>query len=202
MHFSNLDAYFHMAAHGDQEAYQLLYKEFRSRAEQVIKNSGFNLAKYPGIRGDFDELTDREFLHCMNDYDSEKGTFSHYVEYILGTRVLREAQEIIFKWTTKTVDLDYDEAELVMAERETPQSYSEKMTNEYAVRDFRLRISSSTRHISNEERLERRLLILLYAGCKASEIREKLKISEGKYRILLEKVKESEDITKLKLELK
>ena len=202
MHFSDLDAYFHMAAHGNQEAYQFLYKEFFSKAERALKSAGYNLTKYPGIHGDFVDLTDNEFLNCLNDYDSEKGNFSHFFDFILTARVVPEAIELICRWATKKIDLDYEEAEMVMAEKETPQSYSKKRTDSYAISNFRLRMSSSAQRLSNEERLERKFLLLTYAGCKAGEIKKKMKITDSQYRTLLQKVRDGEEITKLKLELK
>ena len=83
MRFSNWDAYFHMATHGDKEAYQFLYKQFANKAKYIIRIA---LKEYTNLvvnPEDFCEFIDYLFLRIINEYDFNRGAFRKYCDYVM-----------------------------------------------------------------------------------------------------------------------
>ena len=95
MHFSKLDAYYHLATHGDSEVYDSLYKEFTSKANNLISAIIKNYSFYSGIPADFSDLIDKIFFRVLKEYDMNRSSFSSYVEFVFNTRLANNATSII-----------------------------------------------------------------------------------------------------------
>ena len=200
MHFSELDAYYHIATQGDSEAFNVLYKEFHNKAKNLvnlIKNTG----NYSGNPGDFDDLIDKTFYRILNEYNPERGTFSAYVEYVLGNRFSINAKSIFI--TNQATFAPLEE----IVEDSTPlESFPDPnqipMSDDIAINQFKLRISSKGKSRSFSDRIRDRIVILQYAGYKNTEICEILNITYSQLRTHLTYIKNHEDVVNLKLELK
>lgn len=201
MHTNDIDAFFHMASHGDKEAYKTLYGLFVERANKLVTATIKRNSNFRGFPGDFCGLIDELFLKAINDYETEKGTFSTFVNWLLDRR-LRNAvlQEIIeIQAYTKTIDyadIDYDEIETL------PDSDSMIITDQIALNDFKLKISTPNVHKTQDERQRDRVLLLNYAGYKMVEISQILNLSYSTVKRILDKAKEDEDLYNIKLDLK
>ena len=68
MHSPNLDACFYLASHGNKEAYQKLYEEFRKRAEKTIKIAQHPFSNLSGNQLDFSDITDCLFFKIINEF--------------------------------------------------------------------------------------------------------------------------------------
>lgn len=201
MHTNDIDAFFHMASHGDKEAYKTLYGLFVERANKLVTATIKRNSNFRGFPGDFCGLIDELFLKAINDYETEKGTFSTFVNWLLDRR-LRNAvlQEIIeIQAYTKTIDyadIDYDEIETL------PDSDSMIITDQIALNDFKLKISTPNVHKTQDERQRDRVLLLNYAGYKMVEISQILNMSYSTVKRILDKAREDEDLYNIKLDLK
>ena len=200
MHFSELDAYYHIATQGDSEAFNVLYKEFHHKAKNLvnlIKNTG----NYTGNSVDFDDLIDKIFYRILNEYDPERGTFSAYVEYVLGNRFSANVRSIFI--TNQATYAPLEEVIEDLPPLETlPDPNQIPMSDDIAINQFKLRISSKGKSRSFSNRMRDRIVILQYAGYKNTEICEILNITYSQLRTHLTYIKNHEDVVNLKLELK
>ena len=201
MHTNDIDAFFHMASHGDKEAYKTLYGLFVERANKLVTATIKRNSNFRGFPGDFCGLIDELFLKAINDYETEKGTFSTFVNWLLDRRLKNAVlQEIIeIQAYTKTIDyedINYDEIEAL------PDSESMIITDQIALKDFKLKISTPNVHKTQDERQRDRVLLLNYAGYKIVEISQILNMAYSTVKRILDKAKEDEDLYNIKLDLK
>ena len=198
---SNLDKYFHMASHGDKEAYQLLYKEFVDKANSVVRTTIQNYSKFQGIPEDFCDVIDDLFFEAINEFEQEKKSFSTYVDYLLSHRLVGAVKSEIHRIQTYIADIDYDDSEVKAVEL-LPDPDHSSMAGELAIMRFKAEIATPSSHKTKEQRLRDRVLTLLYAGYKNKEICDKLNITYAQLRRVLEKIEDDEEINNIKLDLK
>lgn len=202
MHFRNLDAYFHVASHGDPEAYKILYEEFVRKAKYILKTTLKNSYNYPVIPEDFSDYIDSLFFDIINEYDPERGSFSWYVDYILKVRLDGKVKKAIAENQIDydVFDLDEDPELDPMELLSDPDQKS--IVEDIAVSNFKLKLASPKEHRSRKEKLQDKVLLLQYAGCKNAEIARQLNLTMNELRGYLKKVKADEKVINLKLELK
>ena len=191
-----------MASHGDSEAYDTLFKEFYSRAETLATYSGLKLSKYTGISAEFHEVVEKMFFKILNEYDKDKGTFGHYAEFCLGQRLPQKIAIIVGRWNEDDSDIDLDEAERKNAETTSLEYASAEMRRNIQFRKLKLKIGSPNASVKPKQKLQRKVALMVYAGYRPIEIKQKLHLSESKYRTIIENLKKDEDIINLKLEMK
>ncbi len=202
MHFTNMDAYFHMASHGDSDAYKLLYSNFLSRAIVVAKMAGLSLTKNPGISAEFQDFVDSLFFKIINEYGREKGLFGHYIEYCLSQRLVPKVSFLIGRLKEEITDWDIEQAELINAELITSEMSNTAIRREVEFNRFKMKIASPNNGFKESTKLKKKVALMIYAGFKAIEIKQKLKLTESRYRTIVEKLKKDEDFINLKLEMK
>ena len=202
MHFRNLDAYFHVASHGDPEAYKILYEEFVRKAKYILKTTLKNSYNYPVIPEDFSDYIDSLFFDIINEYDPERGSFSWYVDYILKVRLDSKVKKAIAENQIDydIFDLDEDPELDPMELLSDPDQKS--IVEDIAVSNFKLKLASPKEHRTRKEKLQDKVLLLQYAGCKNAEIARQLNLTMNELRGYLKKVKVDEKVINLKLELK
>ena len=202
MHFRNLDAYFHVASHGDPEAYKILYEEFVRKAKYILKTTLKNSYNYPVIPEDFSDYIDSLFFDIINEYDPERGSFSWYVDYILKVRLDSKVKKAIAENQIDydIFDLDEDPELDPMELLSDPDQKS--IIEDIAVSNFKLKLASPKEHRTRKEKLQDKVLLLQYAGCKNAEIARQLNLTMNELRGYLKKVKADEKVINLKLELK
>ena len=194
MHFSRLDAFFHVASQGSNEAYQLLYNEFLYRARIKINLTADNSLKFTGFSEDFLQFLDELFLGVLNDYDGTKGSFTYFVDYVLNLRIPPKVVAAVQKRNNIYQVKNEVGEDMDIEDFADPNQNS--VVYDVAMEDFRHRISSSSRNVSNETRLKNKIAMMRYAGYKKSEICRILKITDGilrKYLKLMSKSGQSDD---------
>lgn len=202
MHFRNLDAYFHVASHGDPEAYKILYEEFVRKAKYILKTTLKNSYNYPVIPDDFSDYIDSLFFDIINEYDPERGSFSWYVDYVLKVRLDGKVKKAIAENQIDydIFDLDEDPELDPMELLSDPDQKS--IVEDIAISNFKLKLASPKEHRTRKEKLQDKVLLLQYAGCKNAEIARQLNLTINELRGYLKKVKADEKVINLKLELK
>ena len=202
MHFRNLDAYFHVASHGDPEAYKILYEEFVRKAKYILRTTLKNSYNYPVIPEDFSDYIDSLFFDIINEYDPERGSFSWYVDYVLKVRLDGKVKKAIAENQIDydIFDLDEDPELDPMELLSDPDQKS--IVEDIAISNFKLKLASPKEHRTRKEKLQDKVLLLQYAGCKNAEIARQLNLTINELRGYLKKVKADEKVINLKLELK
>ena len=200
MHFSLLDAFFHVATQGSQEAYRLLYNEFLNRARGKINLAADNSLKFTGFSEDLLQFVDELFLNILSDYDSTKGSFAFFADYVLNLRIPSKVAAMVQK-RHKTYQVKNENGEDMDIE-DFADPHQNSISYEVAMEDFRLRISSPNRYITNDQRMQNKISMMRYAGYKKIEICKMLKISEGTLRKYLKLIKNSDASDDFKLDLK
>ena len=201
MHFCKLDAYFRVAAQGNDEAYLKLYDEFRLRAKNTIITTINQNPNFAGNPEDFMDLIDKLFFSAINDYDAERGSFSGFVDYILTKRLANKVQNEIYAQLNTYAPLDksfdgHSPIELIADPSQKP------ITSDIAVKNFRAQISSPAIHKTKVAKIKDRILLLQYAGYSIREICHELNLTMGQLRGYLKKIKEDDEIENFNLEMK
>lgn len=201
MHFTKLDAYFYMAAQGDQEAFDYLYKEFYFRARHTIRVLLGNQPNYPGNPEDFEDLIDSYFCSVVNNFDPIRRTFSSYMDYVCKVRLTNQVKDIIIRFIQKTAELEpfFDEITPVEAIQDPNQI---PMTSDIAINGFKYKIASPRKDKTNLQRIRDKIILLQYAGYSNLEICKHLHMTYSQLRTHLSHIKEQRDIINLKLDLK
>ena len=202
MHFSNMDAYFHLASHGDEQALSLLYKEFVNKAEASIRLLGSNYSKNRIFPEDFCDYIDFLFFKILSEYDNERGSFSRYIEFVLSTRLRTKVMEAIME--DKPVYMNCDDSddgtinpiEIIKDPNEVP------MLSNIVIDNFKATIASPNKNRTNSERTRNKVLMMQIAGYNNSEICRKLNLTPGELRGIIHRMDEDEEMINLKLELK
>lgn len=196
-----INAYFHLASHGEKEAYNSLYKEFVNRANKKIKNTTRANSNFLGFSGDFCDLIDELFFKAINEYGPEKGTFHSFVDFLLSRRLVPEVKKKIYLIQSYTMDIDFDDEDVNSIEYIQDPNHT-SLTDDIAVLDFKQMIASPNAHKTREKRLRDKVLLLQYGGYKNKEICEILKITYAQLRRVLEKARGDDDLNNIKLDLK
>lgn len=196
-----IDAYFHLASHGDNEAYKLLYKEFVGRANYVIKQTVKNNSQFRGFSGDFSDLIDELFFEAINGFEPEKKTFSAYVDYLFAHRLVGAVKSEIHCIQNYIADIDFEDESIKSIEM-LSDPVQPSVQNEIALMNFEATIASPNRHKTKERRLRDKVLTLQYAGYKTKEICDALGLTYSQLRRILNLIKEDDEIINLKLDLK
>jgi len=202
MHFSNLDAYFHLASQGDQEAYKILYEEFVNKAKYVLRSTLRNSLNIPVIPDDFSDYIDSLFFKAINEYDPERGSFSWYVDYLINRRMEDQAIKAIVRNKVDYDYLDYEELMETDCADYLPDPDQKSMSEYLAVENFKYKLASPKEHRTRKEKLEDKIMLLQYAGYKNVEIAKKFNMTINELRGHLKNIQKDEKIVKLKLELK
>ena len=198
----DIDRYFHMATHGDNEAYKLLYKEFVNRANIVIHNTIKTNSKFTGIPADFCDVIDDLFFQAINEFEQEKKSFSAYVDYLFSHRLVGAVKTEIHRIQSYMTDVDYTDDEEVKSIELLSDPTQPSIQNELVLEDFKQTIASPNKHKPKNKRIRDKVLILQYAGFKNNEICKALKITYPQLRRILMKMEKDEEITNIKLDLK
>lgn len=196
-----IDAYFYMATKGDKRAYENLYSDFVKRAKKVIRTVCHISTKFSGIPEDFSDLIDKYFFQILNEYDSERGSFSNFVDYILTKRFFYNVQTLFIERMNNSFSLDdeFDGSKSIELVEDPSQT---SIQSDIMLNNFKQRIASSNRYRTQEERTQNKILMLQYAGYSNYEIAKQLKMTIGELRGFLKKIRSDNDIVNLKLELK
>ena len=201
MQKNDIDTFFHMASHGDKEAYKMLYKEFLKRADYVVANTIKNNSNFQGFPRDFGELIDDLFFEAINTFTNEQKTFSSYVDYLLSRRLVYAVKNEIHMIQSYIADIDYDDEDVKTIEL-LPDPQQPSLQSEIAINDLKLIIASPNKHRTKDRRQRDKILTMKYAGYSNKEICDALKISYSQLRRILVKAEDDEEIANIKLDLK
>ena len=201
MHFSKLDAYYHLATQGDSEAYDSLYKEFTSKANNLISSIIKNYSFYAGIPADFSDLIDKIFFRVLREYDMNRSSFSSYVEFVFNTRLANNVTSIILDSMNdfKLLDDMFEEQNFIDAAADPNQI---PITKDIAIQNFTYKIASPNKSKSKKERIRDKILLLQYKGYTNVEICKVLNITLGQLRGYQKQISKDKDIINFKLEMK
>ena len=201
MHFSKMDAYYHMASQGDPDGFEELYKEFTAKASNLIKIHIRSYQIYTRNPEDFSDIVDKIFFRIINEYDPERGSFSSFVEYIFGVRLAGRVKTMIFELLNLCDGIPQVIDEIVDADA-IPDENQTSYQTEIALSSFKLRIATPSSSKTRKERERDRIILLRYAGYNYQEICKIMKIDYNELRYNLELMKNDKEIANLKLELK
>ena len=201
MHYRNLDAYYYMASKGNKEAYYELYKEFRKRANSLIRITLNQMSNYTEIPVDFSDFIDTQFFRAINEYEVEKGNFTYYVDYILKLRIPSKIKSIVVEYANLYAQVEAKSADTRVIELMADPN-QQSLQSEVARDRFKASITSPLKNMSNVDRLRNRIMLLQYAEYSNKEICEQLHLTVGELRGHLEKIKKDKRVVKLKLEMK
>lgn len=201
MHCHNLDAYFRLAAHGNKEAYQKLYAEVRKRADVIVQVTLNQISNLSGNPVDFSDYIDTLFFKMINEYDSNRGSFSNYVDYTFAHRLTAKVQCEAIDYSNQVALLDesFNDAKAVELIADPNQKSIQK---EIALKNFKAHISSPSRYKTIYNRTVDRILIMQYLGFSIKEICKALKLSLSQYRSYIRKMKDDQKVVNFKLEMK
>ena len=191
MHFSRLDAFFHVASQGSHEAYQLLYNEFIYRAKIKVNQIADYSLKFTGFSEDFMQFIDELFFDALNNYESTKGSFTYFADYVLNLRLPPKVMTEMQK-RNRAYQVRNEEGEDMDIE-DFADPYQMTVSDEVEIEDFRQRISSPSRNISNEKRLQNKIAMMKYAGYKNIEIARSLNMDENTLRKHIKAIKRNEN---------
>lgn len=202
MRFSNLDAFYHVAAKGNQEVYNLLYKEFQSLSIKAIDRSMLASMKSTEIHDDFLDYIDTLFLKTINDYDESKGTFSHFCDYIINHKIVMKINEVVgqnknFHFSLDDIVADDKTFNDIMCDADAPS-----IQDELVFEKFKFMISSPKRNLTKEKRLANKIMEYRYYGYNDKEICKILKVTPGVFRGIVKRLNDDEEVNNFKLELK
>ena len=201
MHYSNLDAFFHMASRGDTEAYEKLYLLFKRRCQNMVNTIVSNYSNFTGIPDDFSVYIDGLFFKAICEYDSARGSFSWFADYLVNNRlrieVLSSLSDLAEKYADVNELLDEKTFEDVFADPE-----QDSVPKEVSKNSFQYKIASPNKNKTILKRKIDRILLLKYAGYTQREIRSIMNLSRQNYRTLLEKAQEDEDMINFKIDMK
>ena len=201
MHLLNIDAYFHLASKGNKEAYNTLYQIFTKRAKLIINSKIHSSPNYTGIPEDFTDLIDKYFFQTINEYDVDRGSFSNYVDFVLATRLAPKVESLLIANVNTYASLDDEFGDSNAIECiEDPNELP--MSTTIALNSFKQIVASPNFHLSNEERLHQKIMMLQYAGYKDTEIQKYLKLTPGELRGHIKRIQNKGEMLNLKLELK
>lgn len=201
MHLLNADAYFHLASKGNKEALNTLYDIVIKRAHYIIKSKLRNSPKFSGNPDDFSNLVDKYFFQIINDYDSSRGSFSNYIDFVLETRLSAKVESNLISQAMLYAPLGNEEEDSSSLEWFADESET-GMPSTIAMNSFKQMISSPSLKMGVEERIHQRIMMLQYAGYKNIEIAKILKITPGELRGHIKRIQEKDEILNLKLDLK
>ena len=202
MHFSAIDAYHHLAAKGDPEAYTKLYLDFTKKARRIIKTAISSFKNYQENPGDFSEIVDIMFFKTLNEYAQERGSFSAFQDLVLTKRLAYKVQLKLINESNMYAPLDQDvDEEFEMIEAIPDPNQIPHMT-EAVIKKFKHKIATPNSHRTEEERFRDRALLLLMAGYKNVEIARILNLSLGEFRVKMSKLFDDPEVINLKMELK
>ena len=197
----DIDSFFHMASHGNKEAFNCLYEEFVRLANNVVKGTIKKASNFRGFSGDFCDLIDDLFFLAINKHEPERGSFSAFANWLFDKRlkdaVLKEIVELqTYSKTYESDDEEVDEIE----DYADPDSLP--FTDQIALDDFKLKIASPNMHKSVPDRRRDKILTLFYAGYKRTEISKILKLPYSFVRHTIDDVLNDKDFNNIKLDLK
>lgn len=201
MHFIKLDAYYHLATQGDREALKFLYKDFFNKAKLIAKSCISSYTNYSGNPDDFWVLIDKMFFRMLNDYDSTKGTFASYVEYVSCKKLAAEIASTLALEVSNYAYICTDIEEYFGIEN-LPDPDQIPMQTDIAMEKFKYVISSKNRNKTNFERIRDKILLLQYSGFSNVEICEHLNITYSQLRTHLKNIQDDRVVINLKMELK
>ena len=198
---NTFDLYFHLASHGNKEAYNLLYEAFIQKANLVVISTFKNNSKYMGFSDDFCGIIDDLFFYAINNFEPEKTSFSTFVDYLLYHKLVGAVKSEIHRIQTYVAEIDFDDNDVNGIEL-VSDPIQPSIQSEILIKNFQLSIASPNKNKTQKRRLRDRVLILQYAGYKNKEICEKLKITYAQLRRIYEKMKDDEELLNIKLDLK
>lgn len=202
MQFPRLDALFRKASMGDKEAYQTLYNEFQRRANELLRQTIRNTIKFRGNPEDFSDLIDDVFFKSINEFDEDRSSYTSFADFVLKSRFIPYVQRTLYEIQANTVTF-YDENSKgtedcdFLADPNNVEPMTESVMN-----NFKLKIASPLTGKTKEEKMRQRILLLQYAGYNKKEMANILDITYNQLRFYLEKIKDSDEVVNLKLELK
>lgn len=201
MHLSRLDAYFHVASHGDKDAFEELYQIFKTKALNYVYQAFHKIQKSSGNPRDFQDYIDTLFFKTINEYDCDRGPFSTYVEYVFTQRLLPKVQSILVDNLNKQTSLDeyFDDSKSIEL---IADPNAEEPGKQIAIANMKLRMSSRNNRMSNLNKLRNKILLMIYAGYSNIEICKELHLTLGQLRGHLAKLKKDEQIINFNLEMK
>ena len=201
MHFCNMDAYYHMATKGDAGAFHELYIIFHKKSKLIIKESIDLYREFSVNSYDFYDLVEETFQQLINDYDSERGSFSTYLEYILSNRFAINVRTILYNY----VNMFVPPLEWNGGDRDIDQFCDEdsaSIASEITLNSFKQKIASRNKYKTQTTRIHHKIMLLQYAGYKNSEICKILNMTYSQLRTIRSQMQDDEEVINLKLELK
>lgn len=196
-----LDAYFYLSSQGDKEALEKLYDKFVSSAYTYIRLAICSVPNSHVNPKEFSNLVDNLFFKILNEFDTSRGYFSVYVDYVLSLRLMNKIKAILIERSINNITRSVTPDELDLLDNLSDPDEAE-LSKTVALNNFRYKISSNNNHKSAEKRTRDRILLLQYAGYTQKEICKKLNITLGVLRGYLSRMKNDDDLINLKLELK
>ena len=200
MHFSEINAFFHLASQGDQEAYEQLYWLFVRRAKFIIRSTIELSSNFSGNPYDFSDLIDKLFFEAINNYEAERGQFCVYCDYLISKRLANVVKQTLYDDQIYRADMEYSDDDQFMDRLADPDSNN--MLSEIVIDDFKYKIASPNKHKSKERRIRDKVLMLQLAGYSNKEICQKMNMTYSSLRWLVDKARDDEDLINLKLDLK
>lgn len=200
MHHADIDACFHLAAHGNKEAYQKLYNEFRRRAELRINIIVSQMTILSGNPIDFSDLIDSLFFKLINEYNYDRGSFSNFMEYTFSHRLTSKVQSVAFAYQNQIAAIGSNNDFQTIETLADPTQRT--IQEEIALKNFKTRISSPNRNKKLVDRTMDKILAMQYAGLSTKEICERLNLSPARYRNYIKKIQDDDRVINFKLEMK
>ena len=200
MHHAEIDACFHLAAHGNKEAYQKLFNEFRRRAETRINIIVSQTTILSGNPIDFSELIDSLFFKLINEYNYDRGSFSNFMEYTFSHRLTSKVQSVVFAYQNQIAAIGNNNDFQTIETLADPTQRT--IQEEIALKNFKTRISSPNRNKKLVDRTMDKILAMQYAGLSTKEICERLNLSPARYRNYIKKIQDDDRVINFKLEMK
>ena len=190
-----------MAAQGNKDAFDELYGQIVNRSTEIIY---LELHKIPNLTGnldDFSDYIDYLFFKIVGEYDSDRGAFSAYVDYVLNHRVAFKVQKDIIDGLSLYTSLDrsFDDLKSIELLADPNQK---PIPQDIAIKNFRYKLASANKPLNVKQRMRNKILLLQFAGYTYDEICKELHITKGELRGHIKKIKEDDELINFNLEMK
>lgn len=197
----NMDSLFHMATHGNKEAFNQLYIQFVNRANRLVKSIIRKDTNFKGFSEDFCDFIDDLFFVAINEHIPQQGSFSSFTNFLLNTRLRHVVLKHIIDVKRYTQEISYDDSEDNEIENIADPDQV-PFVDQITLDDFGLYIASPSHHKSVYQRRRDKIIALSYAGYKRTEICKIMKLPYTVVRGILEKARDDKELSNIKLDLK
>lgn len=201
-HFSEMEDLFRPAKQGDNVAYKQLYDAYIKEGLAVFKSFCFNMLIYSMYVDDVFLMLSELFMKIMKKYHYRDGKFVTYAMVSLKRAITNFFIREMKKPNEIPLSLDSPTEDGGTLLDEIPADDYRSEATRIATKESMYKIASKSKSKNKLESKVGKILLYRLSGYSYPEICERLEITEGQLRFLIAKIKQDDDFSQLKIDLK